>query len=218
MSRLPAALEPEYTKFVQANELRKRDKITQEEYTECYNKFVEAGKKLGVTISMYDAANERRPKYPVGDNSNRSDFTYGPENKKWQTMQRVIKPAMIAIINKMHKWVLTKWDEDAYVYDDCRMQVLDKTAHDFIDRHFDHQNRKLDFMHKGADICLFFMKEDIFYSSRIFHMLNSMPFFILTQEEQENIAIFSRGIEEVNAFTNEHVVYNDSHIQEAVKC
>lgn len=209
MPRLPIELEPAYAEFTKMNELRKQGKITQEEYAEHYNKFVEAGRKLGVTIAMYDEAKERRPGCPVGDNSNRTGFTYGPANKKWQTMQGIMKPAIITIINKMHKWILTKWDKDAYVYDDKRMQVLDEFAHGFVDQYFDQQGRKLDFMHKAVDIGMFILKEDIFYAARIFLMLNCMPFFILTQEEHENIAVFTKGVNEVCVFTNEKTSHTE---------
>ena len=218
MPKYPAEFQTAYNKFLVSQVKYNRGEIEYSEFEAEYKLLEIEANKAGLNIAMYDEANERRPQYKSGDNSNRTNFTYGPANKKWQTMQRVVKPAVIAIINKIHKWVLTKWDKDAYVYDDSRMQVLDESAHGFINKYFDHQDRKLDFMHKGVDICLWFMKEDSFYRSRIFHMLNCMPFFVLKQEEQENIDTFTRGIEQVCGFTNETVLYNDSHIQEAVEC
>ena len=211
MSLLPEALRPAYMEFMTANELCKAGKITQEEYENRYKKFVADGAKLGVTIAMYDEANERRPKYPVGNNQNRSDFTYGPKHKLWQTMQRKLKPATIKAIGYWHGWISKDWDKDSYVYDDPRMQVLDKNLHDFVDKYFDHQDRKLKFMHQAVDIALWFMKEDIYYAARFFAMANNLPFFMLTPLEQENIATFTRGIEEVDAFTGKPVIYNDSY-------
>lgn len=208
MPQYPISFQAAYSEFLDRQVAYNNKEIEYPEFELAYKKLETEAHKAGLNIAMYDEANERRPRYPSGDNSNRSNFTYGPKNKKWQTMQHVMKPAVIAVINKMHKWVLTKWDKDAHVYDDCRMQILDKAVHDFIDQYFDHQDRKLDFMHKGADICLFFMKEDIYYASRIFHLLNCLPFFVLKQEERENIATFTRGIDNVCGFTNEPALNN----------
>ena len=218
MPKYPAEFQNAYNKFLAIQVKYNRGEIEYSVFEAAYKLLEIEANKAGLNIAMYDEANERRPQYKSGDNSNRTNFTYGPANKKWQTMQRIVKPAVIAIINKIHKWVLTKWDKDAYVYDDSRMQVLDESTHSFINKYFDHQDRKLNFMHKGVDICLFFMKEDIYYAARIFHLLNCLPFFVLKQEEQENIATFTRGIEQVCGFTNDTVMYNDSHIEEAVKC
>ena len=218
MPKYPASFQNAYNKFLVSQVKYNSGDIGYTEFEAAYKELETEAHKAGLNIAMYDEANERRPQYKSGYNSNRTNFTYGPANKKWQTMQRVVKPAVVAIINKIHKWVLTKWDKDAYVYDDSRMQILDESAHDFINKYFDQQDRKLDFMHKGVDICLFFMKEDIFYSSRIFLMLNNMPFFVLKQEEQENIDTFTCGIEQVCGFTNETVLYNDSRIEGDAKC
>ena len=220
MPKYPAEFQNAYNKFLVSQVKYNKGDIEYHEFEAEYKELEIEAHKAGLNIAMYDEANERRPQYKSGDNSNRTNFTYGPANKKWQTMHRVVKPAVVVIINKIHKWILTKWDNDAtkgdnnaYVYDDSRMQILDESAHDFINKYFDQQDRKLDFMHKGVDICLFFMKEDIFYSSRIFLMLNNMPFFVLKQEEQENIDTFTCGVEQVCGFTNETVLYNDSRIE-----
>ena len=219
MPKYPAEFQNAYNKFLVSQVKYNKGDIEYHEFEAEYKELEIEAHKAGLNIAMYDEANERRPQYKSGDNSNRTNFTYGPANKKWQTMHRVVKPAVVVIINKIHKWILTKWDNDAtkgdnnaYVYDDSRMQILDESAHDFINKYFDQQDRKLDFMHKGVDICLFFMKEDIFYSSRIFLMLNNMPFFVLKQEEQENIDTFTCGVEQVCGFTNETVLYNGSRI------
>lgn len=216
MPKYPAEFQNAYDKFLVSQVKYNRGDIEYPEFEAAYNELEKEAHKIGLNIAMYDEATQRRPQYKEGDNSNRTNFTYGPANKKWQTMHRVLKPAIIVIINKMHKWVLTNWDKDAYVYDDPRMQVLDESAHGFIDKYFDNANRKLDFMHKGVDVCMFILKEDIFYSSRIFLMLNNMPFFVLKQEEQENIDTFTCGIEQVCGFTNETVMYNDSSVDGGV--
>ena len=208
MPQYPASFQNAYNKFLASQVKYNQGETEYSEFEAAYKELEVKAHKTRLNIAMYDEANERRPRYPSGDNSNRSNFTYGPKNKKFQTMHRIMKPAVIAFINKVHKWVLAKWDKDAYVYDVCRMRILDNAVHDFIDQYFDHEDRKLDFMRKGADICLFFMKEDIYYASRVFHLLNCLPFFVLKQEERENIATFTRGIDNVCGFTNEPALNN----------
>ena len=201
MPQLPPELEPAYIKFANLKKLREDDQITVDEFKAGYEEFVAAGAKLGKTISIYDAANERNPAYPAGNNSNRDGFTYTAAHPKFKIFQNVMKPATIAAINKWHKWISTKWDKDAFVYDDPRMQDLDKSVHGLIDELFNHEQRKLDFMHNGADIMLFYMKEDSYYSSRIFALLNRLPFFILKQIEIDNINTFTEGVSSMDMFT-----------------
>ena len=209
MPKYPAELQNAYNKFLVIQVKYNNGEVEYTEFEAAYKELEIEAHKSGLNIAMYDEANERRPQYKSGDNSNRTNFTYGPANKKWKVMQGVMKPAIITLINKVHKWVLTKWDKDAYVYDDRRMQVLDGFAHGFVDQYFDQQNRKLDFMHKAVDIGMFILKEDIFYAARIFLMLNCMPFFVLKQEELENIEVFTKGVNQVCGFTNEKVSHTE---------
>jgi len=201
MPQLPKELHPAYAKFNNLSQLRKDGLITVEEFKQGYEEFVAEGAKLGVTISIYDAANERNPAYPVGNNSNRNGFTYTAAHPKFKIFQNVMKPATIAAINKWHKWISSEWDKDAFIYDDLRMQDLDDRVHALIDKLFNHEQRKIDFMHKGADIFLFYMKEDSYYSARVFAMLNSLPFFALTQTEIDNIGTFTEGVHSMDMFT-----------------
>lgn len=201
MPQLPPELEPAYTKFANLKKLRDDNSITVDEFKKGYGEFVAAGAKLGVAIAIYDAANERNPAYPVGNNSNRNGFTYTAAHPKFKIFQNVMKPATIVAINKWHKWISTKWDRDSFVYDDIRMQCLDIRIHELIDELFDHEQRKLDFVHKGADIMLFYMKEDSYYSGRIFALLNRLPYFVLKQCEADNINTFTEGVGSMNMFT-----------------
>lgn len=129
----------------------------------------------------------RNPGYPVGNNQTRSSFTWHLNSKKGKVFQRVLKPAIIAMINRMHAWVLKSWDPEGFVYDDKRLQCLSENLHGFISTYYDHQERKLTFMHQGVDIGMFIMKEDKYYCARIFYMLNNLPIFQLTASEMVNI-------------------------------
>lgn len=130
----------------------------------------------------------RNPGHPVGDNRSRSNsFTWHLDSKKGKIFQRVLKPAIIKMIGTMHSWVLKSWDPEGYKYDDLRMQKLDENLHGFITKFYDHEERKLGFMHQAVDIALFILKEDIYYRARVFHMLNQMPEFQLTPAEIVNM-------------------------------
>lgn len=113
----------------------------------------------------------------------------------------ILKYPSEKLTNRVDKWAVKKWDKDSFVFDDPRMKVLSDSIHEYIDECFDHQDRKLEFMHKLADICLFMLKEDIYYRARAFDMLNKMPKFGLHEQEEENIVTFTRGVEVVNQFT-----------------
>ena len=170
------------------------------------DQLVSAGKLMGVTVAPYDPVDGRNAIYPVGNNSNRIGFTRTLVSPLGKKFQGVLKPAIIATINKMHKWICGDWDKDAFVYDDPRMQILDTNLHEYIDEYFDHEQRKIDFMHKIIDICLFIAKEDIYYSARMFDMANKLPFFILTPDEIENIQTFTKGVGSIDQFTMKPIV------------
>lgn len=152
------------------------------------------GKEAGIMIAGWDINNQRDPDYPTGNNKSRNKFTWQTQSKKGKVFQGIWKPAIIVMINKAHAWVLKQWDPDGFVYDDPRMQCLDNNLHDYINENFSHEDRKVDFMSKLADIALFILKEDIYYRARAFHMLNQTPIFILTPQEQLNVDTFKHGI------------------------
>ena len=144
-------------------------------------------RKLVFVIPSDKIDTMRNPGYPAGDNRTRSSFTWHVNSKKGRVFQSVLKPAIIAMIGKMHKWVLKSWDPEGFQYDDPRLQYLDENLHGFIDEYFDHEQRKLDFMNKAADIGLFLLKEDKYYCSRAFHFLNQLPIFELDSSEVVNL-------------------------------
>ena len=204
MMKLPLEFRPIYAAYLKGD-------ITIEELTK-------QGKKLGVTVAPYNPIDGRNPIYPKGNNSNRIGFTHGLQSPLGKKFQGVMKPAMIVFINKMHKWICGEWDKDAFVYDDPRMQVLDENIHGHIDELFDHEDRKLDFMHKIADICLFMMKEDCYYAPRAFDLINRLPLFILTASEIENIETFSKGVSSVDQFTMKPIIKSKINPVETSQC
>ncbi len=210
MPKFPIEFKPAYDAFIQKQYQFDNKIIGYDEYEQACGILKTEAKKYGLNVAVYDEAHERRPQYPAGDNSSRSNFTYGPSNKKWQLMHKVLKPAIIATVGKMHKWIVGEWDRDAFVYDDPRLQILNERISTLILELFDHTDYKLNLMNKGADILLFILKEDIYWRPRILDMLNRLPIFILTPEEIENIQTYKKGIGSVDPFTMEP--------PEAVKC
>lgn len=153
------------------------------------------GKKRIVFIIPPDQIDTmRHPGYPEGDNRSRNSFTWNLASKKGKIFQNIMKPAIIAMIHKIHAWILKTWDKDAFVYDDPRMQYLDEMMHEYIEADFDHTDRKLDYMHKAIDIGLFLVKEDIYYRARLFPMLNKLPIFEISTQEAHNLETFTKGV------------------------
>jgi len=197
MSALPVEFQPVYDAFIHG--------------AISFDEMVNKGAEMGVAIAAYKPQHERNPAYPVGNNDSRAGFTWHLDSVKGAIFQRTVKPAIIRTVNKIHKWVVGEWDRDAFVYDDPRLQVLDDSVTEGINTLFDHQDRKLDLMHKGADVLLFMLKEDIYWRPRIFTLINKLPYFILTPQESENIDTFTKGVEVVNQFTMQPVENHPSN-------
>ena len=100
----------------------------------------------------------RHPGYPIGDNRSRDAFTWNLASKKGKIFQRVLKPTLIKMINKIHALILRSSGKTAFVYSDKRLQYLNEILHESIRLDFDHEQRKLDFMHKAVDIGIFVLR------------------------------------------------------------
>ena len=152
------------------------------------------GTENGIQIAGWDIHKQRDPDYPVGNNNSRNKFTWHTQSIKGVAFQTVVKPAIIAIIGKVHAWVLKRWDPEGFAYDDVRLQCLDKALHEYVDVNYSHEDRKVTFMSQLVDIGLFLWKEDIYYRTRAFDMSNKMPLFILTPQEQLNVGTCKHGV------------------------
>ena len=145
----------------------------------------------------------RHPEYPEGDNRSRNAFMWNLASKQGKVFQRVVKPAIIKTIGMIHSWILKSWDPEGYIYDDPRMKHLDENLHGFISEYYNHQERKLNFMHQAIDIGLFILKEDIYYRGRILHMLNQLPIFEITPAEIVNMKTFRDGVGSIDYASRE---------------
>lgn len=140
---------------------------------------------------IWNSAKDRNPRYPDGDNRSRTGFLYNPYfHDKGKLLQTLIKPAILASIDMIHKAIVMKYDQEAYIYDDPRLQTFNAYFRAYIKYNFRHTEYKTQFMNKVLDIILFLMKEDSYYRSRFFDMLNQVPKAELTQDELDNINEF----------------------------
>ena len=120
------------------------------------------------------------------NNKNRIGFLYHPYNHvKGKVLQLTLKPAILTAIDTVWKG-FAQYDEEAYVYDDPILfelnQEITLAILDLFEDKLERQDwepsgeiggtlRKQEFMLKIKDICLFLMKEDIYYRPRILEMM-----------------------------------------------
>ena len=117
--------------------------------------------------------------YLKGDNQSREDgFKYNLyHHPKGRLFQFIIKPMIIAVVNKIHSAFKGKYDADIFVYTDPRLQFIDKFVKDFIDKHVGNDPGgsgvyKKQICLKMIDIMLGLSKEDIYYRARFMLLLN----------------------------------------------
>ena len=138
--------------------------------------------------------------YLQGDNSSReSGYKYSPiHHSKGKFFQYFIKPMIIGVVNRVHSYFRDKYDEEIFVYTDPRLLFLEKFLKESIEKHVGHDSGgeyKREICSKTVDIVLGIMKEDIYYRSRLFLLLNKLHDldvkFEITDNEKENLVRFS---------------------------
>ena len=130
----------------------------------------------------YNPAKQANPAWK-GNNKSRIGMLYSPYfHVMGIFMQGTIKGAMLKCIDFCHSAIL-KYDPEAYVYEDPRLQKIESVVKDAIEelfydelerRSFGDGTRKIRFMHRAADIGLFLMKEDIYYRYRFISLLQKI--------------------------------------------
>ena len=113
--------------------------------------------------------------YADGDNSNRANgFKENPYHTlKGRFYQCTIKPMIRKAIYGAHAYWLSRYDADAFVYDDPRLKAVDEFTKNFIDMHMAHMEYKIEFMHMLRDIVCGMVKEDPFYTSAFWMFINA---------------------------------------------
>jgi len=112
--------------------------------------------------------------YEDGDNKNRdTGFKFSPYfTTKGKYFQGPIKQMIRKALYMSEKWIVHKYDKDAFVYDDPRLKRLDDFLNEYIEKHFRHAEYKIDFMHQIRHIVIFIAKEDPYYTNVFFDFIN----------------------------------------------
>ena len=155
------------------------------ERQQTFPKFMKVVDKYGIDPEFFTMAeiqditkvvndNEYLIRPPVeGDNSTREQFKHNPYfTLKGRFYQTVIKPMIRKAIHGAHTYWISKYDKDAFVYDDPRLQAVDELLKTFIDDHMAHREYKLEFMHEIRDIVFGVVKEDPYYASAFWVFCN----------------------------------------------
>ena len=128
------------------------------------------------TKQVYNLARDPKPA-AKGNNKSRFGFLYNPYYHplgKW--FQGTLKSVVLGMIDTVHSGLM-KYDKEAYVYEDVRLQKLDEAITKSINELFSkaaNGDKKMYFMHQCRDIALFLMKEDVAYRWRWISLLQSI--------------------------------------------
>lgn len=120
------------------------------------------------TVRPWDMANEPKPDC-VG-NGSRNGFLYNCyTHSLGKFFQHTIKKGIESVIFRLHDKDIPRYDKQAYVYDDPRLQFLDRLITQVIEEAIQDidKDRKREILMACKDICLFMLKEDVFYRPRI---------------------------------------------------
>lgn len=125
-----------------------------------------------------------------GAKSREHGFLHHPSmSKLGRFFQQSIKKSMISSLEKIHR-MIPKYDKQAFVFDDPRLKYI----HDFSKEYTSAKckqssGRPARILMLALEICLFLMKEDIYYRARFFDAWNKFHdhTFELTEREKENL-------------------------------
>jgi hypothetical protein len=153
--------------------------------------------RLGVNVDFWkwNMATEVNPQYPDGNEKSRNYFKWSAHhNEKGKFYQSVIKKIILSAIDMAHKYTLERYNKNQFIYDDTRLDSVEKFAKNYINKNFQESgDYKIEFMGKIIDIALgTICKEDIYYRARFFDMVNKFieeypNGFELTKIEKENV-------------------------------
>lgn len=152
---------------------------------------------------IWDMANEPKPD-SVG-NQSRNGFLYNCyTHPMGRFFQNTVKNGILAIIHRIHAKDILRYDKQAYVYDDPRLKKLDEIITRSVNLTIDDKDRerKREILLSCKDICLFMLKEDIYYRPRVLRAIveatkeivaNEALLSSLTEAEAYNITRFADG-------------------------
>jgi len=172
------------------------------------------------TVRPWDMANEPKPDC-VG-NASRNGFLYNCyTHSLGKFFQHTIKKGIESVIFRLHDKDIPRYDKQAYVYDDPRLQKLNAIISAVINESINDADcqRKREILHACKDICLFLLKEDIYYRPRILLagvaaakeiLVNEEMLTTLTELEAYNVVRYADG-------TNHAADFSDLPAEERAK-
>jgi hypothetical protein len=164
------------------------------------------------TIRPWDMANEPKPD-SVG-NQSRNGFLFNCyTHPMGRFFQNTVKQGILAIIRRLHDKDIPRYDKQAYVYEDPRLKKLDEIITNAVADTIDDKDRerKREILLNCKDICLFMLKEDIFYRPRILQAIVAASKVIVANEEllsslseveAYNLTRFTNGIDHAGDFSD----------------
>lgn len=152
------------------------------------------------TIRKWDMANEPKPD-SVG-NQSRNGFLYNCyTHPMGRFLQETVKWGLEKIILRIHDRDIPRYDKNAYVFDDPRLDHIIRALKGTMVKHIDDNDtvRKHKLFGAFIEMSGFFMKEDAFYRSRGIMGLRDLAedylahpeMYELTPEEQYNYYKFN---------------------------
>jgi len=150
---------------------------------------------------------------PAG-NQSRDGFLHNCYNTGLgRFFQNTIKKGIESVIFRIHDKDIPRYDKTAYVYDDPRLQKLNAILSAAIDEVINDadSDRKREILHACKDICLFMLKEDIFYRPRILQaglrvsreiLENEDLFNTMTEPEAYNFVRYADGVNHAKDFSD----------------
>jgi len=141
-------------------------------------------------IVLWDIAKDPNPVYK-DNNESRCGFLWNCyKNPMGRFFQETIKNSIVRAIEIVHgrKGIL-RYDRNAYVYDDARLQLLDQEITLLVEKYVqdhapDHRERKRRMLNQIKDIALFVAgKEDIYYRSHGIPLLLEFAHFMVDYEQ-----------------------------------
>lgn len=136
------------------------------------------------TFRRWDAANEPKPDC-VG-NGSRNGFLYNCyTHPLGRFFQETIKNGIVAVIRRIHDKEIKRYDKQAYVYDDPRLQLLDRIITEAVEEQIQDtdKDRKREILLQCKDVSLFMLKEDVFYRPRIMQTIVDVSKKIIENED-----------------------------------
>lgn len=150
---------------------------------------------------------------PVG-NQSRNGFLHNCNNTSLgKFFQYTVKKGIESVIFRLHDKDIPRYDKQAYVYDDPRLQKLDTIISAVINESINDADckRKREILHACKDICLFMLKEDIYYRPRVLLagvaaakelLANEQMMTALTEIEAYNVVRYNDGTNHAPDFSD----------------